>query len=215
MLRAIRPPLGHRILVATGLLGLVVVLAAGCDGGSPSEPRPGEPPRGVTNATVLENLVLVRSLQDRQLTGTQLVDISGGVRPSGRLSQGSGWGYSFLQTTPQSRTVYFWSAYSDGRIESGGSGPPIGIVFPVDIGPLLQIDSDRALEIARANGAQAHLDRFPDGIITMRYHHDGNRLLCAIELDGRRMDGAPCTSFVFLDGSTGAVLRTDFTCLTL
>ncbi len=193
-------------------LVLLLALAAGCDGGSPTAPGGGR--RGTPNATALTNLALVRQLEREQRRTTLLTNIGAvGVGLNGRLLPGGAWGYEFAEITEQRDTRFAWSVFSDGSITFEGPLPPLNPVARLDLGPFLQVDSDQAVDRALGFGADEYVRRHPEAMIQVRYFHLAGQVVCHLHfLDiGPGRDG--CEIDIFLSASSGELLARDLSCL--
>jgi hypothetical protein len=130
---------------------------------APSAPAAAVPqyPAARANATVLENLALMRALAERE-TGLHAVvsSIGGHAVRDGRVSPGSGWGYTFAVPTGSDFRFLTWGVNPAGLVGYEGEDfEGIRRFSVVDFTPT--VDSDRAVTLALQYGGQAYLDRHP------------------------------------------------------
>ena len=123
---------------------------AACQG--PTTSSHSDPPRGTANATILENLALIRSLEAASGRDSILVALGGYASPaSGTSFPGDGWGYLFA-ARPNHR-LYAWSVYYDGRIEfQGEKSDSLHYV-------MAEIGQSSTLTAATSSGLRKHMGR--------------------------------------------------------
>jgi hypothetical protein len=152
---------------AMALSALVLAQACGSAPGVPNvpptptaTPSPVALPSGRAEATALGNLALVRSLEAGKRPGTVLVTVFAvGVEFDGRADYV--WSYVFLDSGPPLQ-IYQWDVGIEGGISLDGPIPPItSSLSHTDLGPLLQIDSDRAIALAIDHGGRDYVRRHP------------------------------------------------------
>ena len=100
--------------------------------------------------------------------------------------------------------LYGWSVYCDGGITFHGEGSDALHYVMAELGPVLNLDSDELVRIARANGGQDYLDRHPESRVRLGARFIGRRSIWEMEFVAAGSIGF----FAAIDGETGEVLRT-------
>ena len=197
--------------LAAGGLGFGFSCKNNPSGPSPTpSPTPFLPPlgevRGVPNATALQNLELITRVARRERPGAYVYEMDGAVDLTGRTSEGNGWRYFFQHEQPSSRTD-IWTIWKDGTItwyldELAGRN-----AWLEDIAPLVQLDSDRILAIARdAGGLEACAIKEGAAARTI-YHIRSGFPICEASISA-----GSSGSGVFIHCVTGAILLTGRGC---
>lgn len=197
------------------VLVLIFLIAGiqGCGGDSSTgndEPPP--LPVAIPSALVLENLELIRNLEGSRRSDTFLTSVIGdGIGLNGRPLTGNAWSYVFAKKDPI--TLYTWYVFADGHIAEsqpfpiGGGGPPIS---GLDISTHIKINSDRAIDIARKNGANAYLKKYPDALIQLKYTFIYEFPTCTMRIE---QPGSLCPILITIQSETGEVLQKDLQCI--
>lgn len=171
-------------------------------------------PNGIANATALQNLQLVTSLEKIIRPQGILYSISClETDINGRCKADRDWGYAFSYETATSERRYdSWSVYGDGRVSylEGSLGGIRGEYG--DISPFLQFDSDRAAS-AVAQLSRECIDRHPDGDWNYQMAYQFRSGVPTISaLLKRRGQFNPIQSEVLLDSRNGSFLNGSFSC---
>ena len=191
---------------------LLVALTACSSGSNPTEPGSSPLPMGIAKATALQNLALIRTLQNQKKAGTFLGGLSSScVDLSGRLCAESAWTYSFVdRTSGPGERIYNWHVWDTGRVQEFEPVPPTGPVSGLDIGPFLNVDSGQAVEVALAARGNDYLQMFPDGAPWITYRHFANEVRAHVLF---RSLSTSCQVEVQVSATTAAVLFVDDHCL--
>lgn len=207
-----------RSSIAGRLVGLTILfLVAGCDSDSPTEPNPPPPPpplpQGIPEALALENLPLIRSLQDARVPNTLLVGIRGtSIRRDGRIRPQEAWTYNFLDPNATDDIRYAWEVFSDGHLVFFGALPAIGPAAGIDIEPLINFDSDEMVAVAQRNGGREYFETHPEADITISYRFFG-QLVCQLQYSDLTPTSDRCELLVTFDATSGELLDSELTCL--
>ena len=193
------------------LLLLAFLASKGCSGPTTPTPSPSPSyPRGRANATIFENIALIRQLEGNFARNSSLVFMGGAATQDGRVSPDATWRYQFGYTTDRFRVVQ-WSVWPDGTIQYDGETLGLNVTSTSEIGPALVYDSPEIARLARTHGAQPYGDRFPGALVGYTYRYrfgtpEGNAGFFA---NGT----APCRVDIYLNFETGGLLGRDLTCL--
>jgi hypothetical protein len=207
------------------VLLIVSVVAALRRSGCPYSPSPAIPspspvpsaspsyPAGRPNATALENLPLILSLERASGRQTVLFNlVSNGSDLDGRIQGESTWSYEFAERRETTYTFYFWAVTEAGDVQFRGPALPVLPFAFSDLGPVITIDSDAAVELARSYGAEpyvrAHSDARPRPLAA--------RFVGGLPVWNVRFDAksAPCElGPIYIDARTGDLLARDLWCL--
>ncbi len=195
------------------LILLLLLVSTACSSGSnPTEPGSSPLPMAIAKATALQNLALIRTLQNQKKAGTLLVGLSAfGVGLDGRVRSGVAWEYSFSDRSGPSDIRYNWFVRDTGLIQEFDPVTATGPASGVDIGPPLLVDSDQALSIALERRGNDYLERFPDGIALIAYFHIAGQVQARITF---RSLSDSCEVKVDVAATSGAVIFVDDRCLT-
>lgn len=166
--------------------------------------------RGTANATIFENIALIRQLEADFARDSSLVFMGGAATQDGRVSAGSSWRYQFGYTTDTFHVVQ-WKVLPDGTIQYDGETLPLNVTSTRDIGPSLVHDCPEVARLARLYGAQPYVDRFPMALVgtVYRFRFGTPEGYVNFFADGT----TPCTVQIYLNFETGGVLGRDLTCL--
>lgn len=147
----------------------------------------------------MENLALVTSLEASRDATTKLVRISSfGFSPQdGRVRPTDAWQYVFARTD---NSLVMWTVWPNGDVAYFGNSNDPTPLGSTDIRTELSIDSNVAASIARANGAEPFLDRFPaaralgnarfqGGVVTWQISFRDRSTLCEPEFWIAAADG--------------------------
>ena len=190
---------------------LLLALTACSSGSNPTEPGSSPLPMAIAKATALQNLALIRTLQNQKKAGTLLVSIfSSCTDTSGRLCAEDAWEYSFSDRSGPSDIRYNWTVWDTGLIQGSGPVPATGPTSGLDIGPFLNVDSGQAVEVALAARGNDYLQMFPDGAPWITYRHFANEVRVHVLF---RSLSTSCQVEVQVSATTAAVLFVDDHCL--
>jgi hypothetical protein len=186
-------------------VGTAIVTLAACGDGGITPPTPPPSPSGTPNATAFANLAFIQRLERASGRNTRLVALSARVERSGRVTPRYDWHYTFQE--PSTTTVVTqWRVSSTGVITSDTYGS-CGFEVPVDMAPLLGLDSDRVVALALGYGAEGLLERVSEPkLLTINYISGFVRV---------RVEAPDCYSHhngIEMDPRTGALLRADVSC---
>jgi hypothetical protein len=169
------------------LVMFVLTARPACQGSvGPNEPDepPGEPPRGKPDATILENIAFLRAQEVAARPNSILVAL-GGISPIGGTTCPDGyWWYRFAE--PPYYRLHDWAIGCDGRFSFWGEYPDTFRLDIAEIGNVLTVDSRDVIRIARENGGQAYLDRYPDARVELLGRFRGGRPAWEIHLESRQ-----------------------------
>lgn len=181
---------------------------------SPS-PSPAPSPVGKPNATALENLPLVRSLEQATGRGGLLITINGTAKAQDGIPRpGSLWDYVFAQVNATGLPrLYYWTVYSDGTIEFTDDAANVGRQTYVDIGPSLAIDSPEAVRRGQDYGAKPFVDRYPGTLVAMVARSVAGRVIWQMRFFDLSPEDPLCSVEVTIDALTGELLLRDLSCL--
>ena len=181
-----------------------------------ASPTPSASPVGKVGGTALDNLPLIRELEKATNRGGLLFLISGyGHGQNGQLSQGSGWAYMFAQArSTGAPRLYYWTAWSDGRVTFDDDYPNVGRLTFVEIGPSVAVDSPEAIRRGREYGAQPFVDRFPGTHVQMSARSIGGRVVWDMRFeDVVSPNRVLCGVDITIDAGSGNLLLRDLSCL--
>jgi hypothetical protein len=192
------------------VLALAVLGKSGC-ADRPSTPTPSPTPTtGKPNPTALDNLALVRSLEQASGRKTILVRIAGAARPDGSISTGTSWQYQFAEESGTTVKLYEWDALPTGELVFRGVVPELVRLDIVELGPFLAIDSPQAIQLGRGYGGQQFLDRYPQALVGTNYWFQGRLPTCQMVFFTQ---GDFCSALVIIHAQTGELLARDLSCL--
>ena len=188
---------------------LAIVVTAGIQScQNPTDPIPDDPPRGKADSTILENIALVRFLEAATGRDSILVALGGAANPiSGTPCPDASWWYRFA--AGPNYQLYEWTVYCDGRIEFQGQKSDALHYVMAEMGPILNLDSDDLIRIARASGGQNYLDRYPESRVGLGARFIGRRPIWELQFFTFQV---PCGFSAAIDGQTGEVLMTSRPC---
>jgi hypothetical protein len=193
------------------LVVCIVILVGGCeDGRSPTTP---DRPIGRPNATALANLDLIRDLESRERESTVLVSVGAPSQLDGRVASGDGWAYSFLDTRPNLDEGWVWTVRSSGEISVVGPVPATQLFDRVDIAPLLAVDSDEAISLARGYGAQAYLAKHPQALVQVAYRRLAGEVVCQLHFLDISPSRDGCEIDIYIHATAGTLMARDLSCL--
>ncbi len=212
---------GGALRIAPSLLFVLVAAAGrtGCRGTLPSASTPSPTrspayPAAKPRATALENLPLIRSLEQASGRSTILIGLEGsGILQDGRVSEGSGWDYYFSETIGGIPRIYQWTVYETGAIRLLGPLAPIAHWDFTEIGPVIRLDSDAAIAAGRRYGAQPFVDRYPGTLVRGALRFQGLVPTWELHFGELPPEGPLCQIVVFLDAQNGDSLAQDLSCL--
>lgn len=196
-----RVPRGSGVAV----LVAIALSLSGCED-SPATPDP--LPTGLPNAKIYDNLPLARQLEAQQRPDTIFTEMSGYFDLDGTCSEGDGVTYEF--TRVQTLQRFDWAVYCDGQIEAFGPLSPVGPITLVDVGPMIKINSDEAIKLARKYGGQAFVKRYPDALAGLRYSILDDYPVCTVRFF---KIGVQCEPKYWLHAGTGELLQKDDSCI--
>jgi hypothetical protein len=199
-----------------GLLSLSLALAVpACKDSTGPTPiptsKPAVPfPSGRPEATALENLALIRNLEDKA-SDKAMILVSVGTYPvttSGRLvpAQGSPWVYWFAEAAGPTTRVDQWYVQPDGSVQFHGNFEPVARPSYRELQPDMQLDSDRAAVLALEYGGQRFVDKYPGSMLGMVCEWMNGRPVWDVTIRNPQLAGPTCADEVLVDAGTGALL---------
>jgi hypothetical protein len=196
------------------LAGVTLLGRSGCKAPtnptpSPS-PTPSSFPRGVPNATALENLALIETLERAQgRQTTRLVWVSTQVNLDGR---GGAWRYQFGEIVEGRASLYEWNVSTDGTVQHLGRVTELVRVEYGELRPLT-IDSPEMARLGLEYGGQRFIDRYPTvrTVVSVIYRHLGGKPVCNLVF--RAEPDVECIVPIYIDAQTGALMARDLSCL--
>lgn len=194
-----------RVVLAVFLA--ITVLLPGCDD-SPTTPDPVQPPPGIPNAKMFDNLPLVRQLESQLRPDTILTRMSGTFDQAGTCRDGNAVEYVFTRISTGEH--FDWWVYSDGQLEVYGPMSPVGPITIVDIGPMMKLNSDETARLSRKYGGQRFVALYPDSLSVQRYSIIDDYPVCKVHL---HKIGVPCEPSYWIDAGTGELLQKDDDCI--
>ena len=191
---------------------LLLALTACSGGNSPTEPGSSPLPMGIAKATALQNLALIRTLQNQKKAGTLLVGLAAScIELDGRICAESGWRYSFSDRSGPSDIRYNWTVWDTGQVQGSGPVPATGPASGLDIGAFLSTDSSQAVAIGLEERGEDYLQQFPDGFVSIFYRHFAGEVQATVRFETL---STLCRVDVVLAATSGAVIFVDDRCLT-
>jgi hypothetical protein len=189
----------------------VAVGALGCGDSTGPTPTPTPTPHvkippGKPDATALENLALVRGLDEAAGHTTILVAIGNTrVGTDGRAMRGAdSWEYGFAPTDPNELRIYWSSVDATGHIRFlGFTEPTIRRFSYTELEPL-PLDSSQIVALALAQGGQRFWDKYPGSFIGIDCRWIGGRSVWEVGMRNRSVPDC-YEGFVF-DARTGELL---------
>jgi hypothetical protein len=164
-------------------------------------------PRGIPDATILENVEFFRAQAQASHPGSILVAM-GGISPLGGTTCPDGyWWYRFA--APPYYELWDWDIACNGQFGLPAQWHDRRFLSLVDIVPLFTVDSTDVIRIARENGGQQYLDKYPDARVSFLGRYFGGRSAWEMTLETR---GTECGFRVIVDGQTAEVLFTHQSC---
>jgi hypothetical protein len=141
--------------------------------------------------------------------------VAPGTDLRGRIEGDNAWIYEFAARREATYDFYFWEVDGTGVVQFKGPSPPASLRFEFsDVAPVITVDSDAAVQLARTYGAEPYLQAHPDA---------RPRAVAA-----KFVGGLPAWSVTFyvnpttcqlgpiyIDARTGALLARDLWCLSL
>ncbi|OGF64140.1 MAG: hypothetical protein A2Y62_19820 [Candidatus Fischerbacteria bacterium RBG_13_37_8] len=166
-------------------------------------------PRGTPNAKAFDNLQLVRSLEKKQRQNTLLIIIStAGANQEGSVIEGSAWSYFFGVLENNVERTFIWKVWADGIVEYVGLAPYHRPYNIIELGPVLKINSDAAIKIARHYGAKEYFNKYPNAAITMNYIWKYSQAIVTVSLYDPYELGE-CEPEWLIKSDTGELLHTN------
>jgi len=195
------------------ILFCVIVLVA-CHDNIPTTPEPPDPPKeypkGLKDAKAFDNLQHIVSLERLQRQDTVLIIIAGdGVHLNGIITGGNVWSYHFAVLKNNVETDYVWYVWQDGKVELPHVGPPIKSNWVKELAPLLKINSDEAIMLARKYGAKDYIKIHPHAQVKMEYIWKGNLAVITMWFSDPEQIGE-CEPEWWIRADTGDLLYTDY-----
>ncbi len=166
---------------------------------------------GIAKATALQNLALIRTLQNQKKAGTLLVGVNAAcIDFDGRLCLQESWEYSFSDRSGPSDIRYNWSVWDTGLVQQFDPVPATGPASGVDIGPSLVTDSSQAVSIPRQRRGDDYLAQFPDGFVSIFYRHFAGEVQTTVRFETL---SSLCRVDVVLSAASGGVIFVEDRCL--
>jgi hypothetical protein len=187
---------------------LAIVLSTGspsCQG--PTLPEPGETPRGWANSKILENIEFLRAREAATGRDSILVALGGASPITGTTCPDGVWWYRFAER-PYYRLTD-WQIGCDGQFVSLADRPDTLHLDMTEIAPVLNLDSDELIWIAREHGGETYLNRYPDARAGLVGRFVGRRPTWELRFSTLQV---PCGFSALIDGQTGEVLLTSQPC---
>lgn len=198
-------PHGQERMKALNVLVAILLAAKPSCQNTPVGPE--EPPRGKPDATILENIAFFRAQEVAARPGAILVAL-GGISPIGGTTCPDGyWWYRFAE--PPDNRLHDWAIGCDGRFSFWGEYPDTFRLDITEIGTVLTVDSRDVIRIARENGGQVYLDRYPTARVHLLGSFIGRRPVWEMTFETA---GTPCGFRAVIDGRTSEVLLTNQSC---
>jgi hypothetical protein len=188
------------------------VVQSGCGADTIVEPEPSPTPvMGVANARVFDNMALIRSLERKDRATTILTAIGADATLDGVVQEGAYWAYIF--TDFQRHLFYIWQVSFDGEV--GGPSVVHGTRLPFgdDIGALITLDSDEAVEITLASGAKAFVDRYPNINVRIGYEIQAGLPVCHLIFEDLSGTSGTCAPRYWIHATTKELLARDAECI--
>ena len=198
--------LRSRCRSGSAVLAGIALFLSGCED-TPTTPEP--LPTGIPNAKIFDNLQLARQLEAKQRPDTIFTLMGGFFDMDGTCSEGDGITYEF--TRVQTLERFHWVVYWDGHIESYGPLSPVGPITIVDIGPMMKINSDEAIRLARKHGGEAFVKLYPDALASLDYLIMNDYPVCTVRFV--KIGVSRCEPKYWLHAGTGELLQKDDSCI--
>lgn len=148
--------------------------------------------RGIPNSTALQNLGLITRLAQRERPGAYLYNLDGGVGMTGRIMSTNDWQYLFARGVTGPTDI--WQIAADGTLAWYLDQITGRNAYPFDIGPLISVDSDRMIQIARSAGGLEPCASTP-GAYGRTIFRAGPYLHCQVSIGGNGFGGGVAIDF--------------------
>jgi hypothetical protein len=191
------------------MTNLAVALIAAAAATIPT-PEPGVFPRGRANATLFENLPLVRELEARSGRGAVLVFMDGTATTDGRLHSGSSWSYHFGYGTNPYRVIS-WTVDPAGDVRYAGEEVVLRKTSRREISAAAYADTPEVARLALSHGGDAYVARFSEAALRVGYRFRFGVPEAQVHLASPQANG--CEIDVFVNFDTRALLGSEMSCL--